>query len=403
MEESERPRKLQKTAHDMTSPAPAESIPTTTNSVSTAADDATTEDKTVPENHDHHYGITLASIPETDENGQPLSKNQRKKLLKQQRWEAGKDWRKDKRKEKIQAKRERQRAAAKTQFTDPEGKPITRSEQKKLEQQRSVLLPITFVIDCDFDDLMVDKERVSLASQITRSYSDNSKAPYRGHMVLSSFNKKLKERFDTVLRKHYTRWKGATFMQEDYVVAAEQARERMRKPTGGKMVGAFADKAGAAEGVKEEEGEIIYLSSDSPNTLTELKPYSTYIVGGLVDKNRHKGVCYKSAVEKGIKTAKLPIGDYMQMQSRYVLATNHVVEIMIRWLELGDWGKAFCLVMPKRKGGVLKGEVGAEAEDDGQDDGQDGQHNEDAEAEAEAANDGAPISEVKEQEASGDP
>ena len=59
-------------------------------------------------------------------------------------------------------------------------------------------------------------------------------------------------------------------------------------------------------------------------------------------------------MERRVKTAKLPIGDYMQMASRFVLATNHVVEIMLRWLELGDWGKAFLQVMPKRKGGILK-------------------------------------------------
>jgi len=121
-------------------------------------------------------------------------------------------------------------------------------------------------------------------------------------------------------------------------------------------------------------GEIVYLTSDSPDTLTALSPYSTYIVGGLVDKNRHKGICYKIACERGIKTAKLPIGEYMDMQSRKVLATNHVVEIMIRWLECGDWGEAFMKVIPKRKGGKLRegeqkgdGENNKEEDDDEED------------------------------------
>ncbi|PGH31278.1 tRNA (guanine9-N1)-methyltransferase [[Emmonsia] crescens] len=400
MEESERPRKLQKMAHDMTSPA-TEEPNSTTNSVSNP-DEMTAEDHAATESNGN-INITLTSIPETDENGQPLSKNQRKRLLKRERWEAGKEWRKDKRKEKILAKKERQRAAkaqaaAAQEKADPDDtKLMSRSERKKVEQQRSILLPITFVIDCDFDDFMVEKERISLGSQITRSYSDNAKAPFRAHMAFSSFNKLLKERFDTVLSKQYTRWKGATFMQEDYVVAAEQAKERMRKPTGGMMMGMFAGKDGASP----DEGEVIYLSSDSPNTLTELKPYSTYIIGGLVDKNRHKGICYKSAMEKGIKTAKLPISDYMQMHSRPVLATNHVVEIMIRWLELGDWGKAFCLVLPKRKGGVLKAKS---SEGDGQEDGQEDDQEEDEGAEAgedEVAEDDTPASEAKFHEACG--
>jgi tRNA (guanine9-N1)-methyltransferase len=73
-----------------------------------------------------------------------------------------------------------------------------------------------------------------------------------------------------------------------------------------------------------------------------------------VDRNREKGLCYNRAREYKIRTAKLPIGEYMAMQSRYVLNTNQVVEIMAKWLECGDWGKAFLDVIPKRKGGTLK-------------------------------------------------
>lgn len=59
----------------------------------------------------------------------------------------------------------------------------------------------------------------------------------------------------------------------------------------------------------------------------------------------------------------------MEMQSRKVLATNHVNEIMVKWLECGDWGEAFMKVIPKRKGGQLKKPNGqkGEAEDDGDD------------------------------------
>jgi tRNA (guanine9-N1)-methyltransferase len=114
-----------------------------------------------------------------------------------------------------------------------------------------------------------------------------------------------------------------------------------------------------------KEGEVVYLTSDSPHTLERLQPYSTYIIGGLVDKNRHKGICYKTACDRGIKTAKLPIGEFMEMQSRFVLATNHVVEIMLRWLECGDWGQSFVEVMPKRKGGVLKATPGSKQDERG--------------------------------------
>jgi tRNA (guanine9-N1)-methyltransferase len=125
-------------------------------------------------------------------------------------------------------------------------------------------------------------------------------------------------------------------------------------------VASKASEQAAAEGDAEKpqdalaEGEVIYLSSESDNVLTHLTPGSTYIIGGLVDKNRHKGICHKRAVARGIKTAKLPIGEFLEMKSRQVLVTNHVLEIMLKWMEFGDWGKAFMTVLPERKGAKLK-------------------------------------------------
>ena len=37
------------------------------------------------------------------------------------------------------------------------------------------------------------------------------------------------------------------------------------------------------------------------------------------------------------------------MATRHVLTVNQVLEIMLRWLEKGDWEKAFMDVIPKRK------------------------------------------------------
>ena len=263
---------------------------------------------------------------------------------------------------------------------------IDKSSRRRRPAQAATL-PLTFVLDCSYDELMLDKERISLSSQITRSYSDNNRSPYRAHLVVSSFDKLLKERFETVLAKTHENWKGVRFMSEDFMHAAEVAKDWMKPGEANKMEGMFAKKANDA---KPEDGEVVYLSSESPETLLELKPYSTYIIGGLVDKNRHKGICYKRAVEKGIKTAKLPIGDYIQMQSRAVLATSHVVEIMLRWLEIGDWGEAFMQVIPSRKGGVLKetkDNSGADNEEGGQEehdkDGGD-EHEEGTETQADA-------------------
>ncbi|PWY92677.1 hypothetical protein BO70DRAFT_357819 [Aspergillus heteromorphus CBS 117.55] len=332
MEDEGRPRKLPKLDHAesqdseprmtgaLVSEQPDTTAPETT---ATATATATTENG--------EYEIVGANAAEESNAGDEpkISKRQMKKLR----------------------RREQRRAALEQAKEDGTLAELKKSYERTPERfRKSKLLPMTLVIDCGYDELMLDKERISLGSQITRSYSDNSRSPFRSHLVVSSFNKLLKHRFDTVLAGMHQNWKGVRVLEDDFACVAEKAKEWMVVPAGGTFDGVFANMADA----KPEDGEVVYLSSDSPNTLTELKPFSTYIVGGLVDKNRHKAICYKAAVEKGIKTAKLPIGDYIQMASRQVLATNHVVEIMLRWLELGDWGKAFLSVIPQRKGGTLK-------------------------------------------------
>lgn len=297
----------------------------------------------------------------------PLSKNKLKKLKRDQQWEAGRDLRKKIRKEKLKEKKLKKRAAREEAAPPPSSAALEENgesfEQATLaELHRHPLnptqLPVTIIIDCEFDDLMQDHERKSLGSQVTRCYSDNHKAPYQAHLVVSSFGGHLKERFDTLLCGNHRSWKGVRFLEEDFNEAAKQAKGWMKAPDGGTLAGALAHPEHLPQDASSEqatEGEVVYLTSDSPHTLSCLRPYCTYIIGGIVDKNRHKGICYKKAMEAGVKTAKLPIGDYMQMNSRFVLATNHVSEIMVRWLESGDWGVAFDRVVPKRKGGVLKG------------------------------------------------
>ncbi|KAL8797435.1 MAG: hypothetical protein Q9195_000251 [Heterodermia aff. obscurata] len=295
----------------------------------------------------------------------PLSKNKLKKMKRDQEWEAGRELRKKLRKEKVKEKKLRKRAARDEGASQPSLNPEdsnyhdrqTVSEVARPHRPQNVQVPITVVIDCGFDELMQENERKSLGSQVTRCYSDNHKAPYQAHLAISSFGGHLKERFDNLLSGHHRSWKGVCFLDGDFVAAAAQAKEWMQAPEGGTLAGALSRMSTLNPDNSSEEagtGETVYLTSDSPNTLSTLKPYSIYIIGGLVDKNRYKGICYKKAMEAGVKTAKLPIGDYMQMNSRFVLATNHVSEIIVRWLDCGDWGKAFDLVVPKRKGGVLK-------------------------------------------------
>ena len=87
--------------------------------------------------------------------------------------------------------------------------------------------------------------------------------------------------------------------------------------------------------------ELVYLTADSPHTIDSFDPSKVYVVGGIVDRNRYKGLTFDKATKQGIQTAKLPIGEFLELSSREVLTTNHVLAIMLNYNESGDWCDAF--------------------------------------------------------------
>ncbi|CCG81301.1 tRNA [Taphrina deformans PYCC 5710] len=258
-------------------------------------------------------------VSDTAQLEKPLSKNAQKKLAKLQKWEAGREERVRRNKEKKLAKREAYKAAVAS------GK-VEKSKKPALKQDLSAL---RVIIDCSFDHLMVDREIKSMCSQLTRCYAENRVARYACKIYITSWNAKIAERFGTVFSDQQKHWKRVQTFPEEYLVPQDD------------------EFLSTITGVEKED--LIYLSADSENTIHEIDESKVYIIGGIVDKNRHKNLCQDKAIGQGIKTARLPIGDYIQMASRKVLAVNHVFEIMSRWLELRDWEKAFLSVIPKRK------------------------------------------------------
>ncbi|KZL82307.1 trna (guanine-n -)-methyltransferase [Colletotrichum incanum] len=318
--------------------------------------------------------------------GEPkLSKNQLRKMKRKAAWEDGREDRKRKRKEKRHDRQAARREEIAAALAEAEAKGIDPASvvippKRKTPKQPSTQVPVTLIIDCDFEKYMLEKELVSLASQITRSYSDNRAARYRAHLYVSSYGGQLKERFETTLGSQHVHWKGVKLVEGDFVEASKDADELMKGPRGGQVINLLKptgedgatkkpavfrdvlDSAPSPDPEPEPADElknIVYLSSDSVNTLDRLEPNTSYVIGGLVDRNREKGLCHRRAREMGIRTAKLPIGEYMNLSSRRVLATNHVVEIMLKWLETGSWAEAFLSVIPKRKEAKLKEEGGA--------------------------------------------
>lgn len=78
------------------------------------------------------------------------------------------------------------------------------------------------------------------------------------------------------------------------------------------------EKQSYIQAFSDQKHNLVYLTADSETVLDELDLSKVYIVGGLVDRNRWKGITMKKAEEQGIHTAKLPIGTYMKMSSSQV-------------------------------------------------------------------------------------
>ncbi|XP_063191453.1 tRNA methyltransferase 10 homolog A isoform X1 [Chroicocephalus ridibundus] len=245
-----------------------------------------------------------------------MSKRQRKKLLRQKQWEEQKDLRRQKRKEKRQKRK-----------LERQSKLDSNNEGNDRKRMRREVVPSTLrlIVDCSFDDLMVLKDVKKLHKQIQRCYAENRKAFHPVQFYLTSHGGQLKSNMNEN-DKGWVNWKDIQIRTEHY-----------------------------SELIKKED--LVYLTSDSPDVLSELDEKKAYVIGGLVDHNHHKGITYKKAVEQGISHAQLPLGNFVKMNSRKVLAVNHVFEIILAYLEKRDWKEAFFSVLPQRKGAVPLGEV----------------------------------------------
>ncbi|KAJ8108890.1 hypothetical protein ONZ43_g6289 [Nemania bipapillata] len=300
-----------------------------------------------------------------------MTKSQLKKLKRRQKWEENKEGRRLKRRDKRHERQARKRVKREEEVAAAaaEGREPVLSNGNKWHPR--IRVPVSIIVDCQFENYMQEGELISLSSQVTRCYSDNKGARHPVHLYVSSYGGVLKERNETVLENQHLKWKGIQLCEGDFIEVASKAKEAMAGPKGGEMIDLLQQTSSSqtpaprdAKDVKltpvpEPETEdvdtsIVYLTADSPYTLDRLEPNTSYIVGGIIDKNREKGLCYRIARQRNVRTAKLPIGEYMVLQHRHVLATNHVVEIMLKWLETGDWGTAFMQVIPTRKGGKLR-------------------------------------------------
>ncbi|KAL7130466.1 hypothetical protein ABFS83_13G136300 [Erythranthe nasuta] len=265
-----------------------------------------------------------------------MSKNAQKRLLKQQRYEAKKAEKKAQMKEhkKKEAERKRKEWDEKLANLSEEEKEKLIQGRKEMRKERMEQRNVekgmkmerlnearisgqNIVIDLEFAHLMSPSELHSLVQQVMYCYAINGRCDLPAHLWLTGCQGEMHSQLLRI--PGYDKW---VMEKED-----------------GSYIEAFQD----------QKEKLVYLTADSENVLDELDPKAIYIIGGLVDRNRWKGITMKKAEEQGIKTAKLPIGTYLKMSSSQVLTVNQVVEILLKYLETRDWKDAFFQVIPQRK------------------------------------------------------
>lgn len=179
------------------------------------------------------------------------------------------------------------------------------------------------IVDMDFQGMMKDSERKSLCSQIAFLYARNKQAAAPFRIELCGLHDAERHQLEKSGLDSWKQW-GLTHSKQPF-------------------------------DLKRNASTMIYLTADAEEELTTLDPTKTYIIGGIVDRNRYKGVTLEKAKNLGIICRKFPIKNYLLTQDpskqfcpKQVLTVNHVAGILIDFQATQDWCFAFSRNLPRR-------------------------------------------------------
>lgn len=280
--------------------------------------------QSTPDNCSLSDDISLSNTcPQTN----AISKSQLKKQLKRQEWIESRGERRRIEREKRKIKRRLLAQERATDLKDPLAAP---SQDKRHTLMMDSNNKFRVVIDMDFNEFMTDSEISKAAQQVGRIYSTNRHSQNPCQLHISSLKDRVRDRF-AITNTGYQNWD---------INCSDKGYLELFK---------------SCDSLKEDVDKFIYLTGDSENTLpdvdTLLKDSSKiFVIGGLVDHNRHKNLCQERAVARGIPTARLPIKEHVALCQRHILSTLTVFEIMLKVLgSHTPWLEALLAAIPKRK------------------------------------------------------
>ena len=240
---------------------------------------------------------------------------------------------------------------------------------RQVYEQQGTESSVSVIIDCSFNDKMTPRELVSMSQQLMICYSINASLADQ-HIASSSSFLSLNEEEEN--REENGGICGENEKQFQKKVEVQPLTDKEKKLpfylsftslqsalfTGMHKFGGFPhhwiiDQTSKhfTEHFSREfaNKKLVYLSADADEEVTELEVGTMYILGGLVDRNRHKNLCHHRALELNIPQRRLPIGQYLNLKLAPVLTVNQCLEIMAQVYLGSSWRDAVEKVVPQRK------------------------------------------------------
>lgn len=150
---------------------------------------------------------------------------------------------------------------------------------------------------------------MSLCSQLAYTYSANRQASFPFSLIYTSLNGRTLNRLESMGDASYKRWTNTTWWLEGYSRLWEteedipqpdketehiqtdltSANREKEGPSGSAITLSEAATLTHPKNIQNKtQKSTIYLTADSEDELSELKPDETYIIGGICDHNRYK-------------------------------------------------------------------------------------------------------------------
>jgi tRNA (guanine9-N1)-methyltransferase len=229
---------------------------------------------------------------------------------------ARKFWKK-KRLHRREKAREKKRLAVANGEDLPTKKRMVRWNGEAVEDvwARDFMLP-NICIDGKFTAMLTDKERRSLRSQISHLYGFMRRTERPCHVWFASLEDSMRELIFHI--DNASSWP-IHFRTESVLELFPPDKHR-----------------------------IVYLSPDATEVLDDVVADTVYVVGGIVDRNRLKNATVDEAETLGLKAARLPIFETLQLRMNNSLNVNHVYEILQTQATTHNWRQTFEKCLPKR-------------------------------------------------------